>query len=101
MAHTSQTKSLKIGPKSGRVMVTGGEDKKVNLWAIGKSEPILVRVLLLLLGRGSHVIIDLELESAWPCECRGFRQHGLGRGAGCGWEQQWANQAVGPRAGQG
>lgn len=27
---------MALGHKSGRVMVTGGDDKKVNLWAIGK-----------------------------------------------------------------
>lgn len=33
---------LKIGRKSSRVLVTGGEDHKVNLWAIGKPNAILV-----------------------------------------------------------
>lgn len=33
--------SLRIGRQSGRVLVTGGEDKKVNVWAIGKSTPIM------------------------------------------------------------
>ena len=32
---------LKIGRKSAGVMVTGGEDKRVNLFAIGKPKPIL------------------------------------------------------------
>uniref|UniRef100_A0A6N2LEJ7 Katanin p80 WD40 repeat-containing subunit B1 homolog n=1 Tax=Salix viminalis TaxID=40686 RepID=A0A6N2LEJ7_SALVM len=31
----------KIGRKSSRVLVTGGEDHKVNLWAIGKPNAIL------------------------------------------------------------
>jgi len=26
---------LALGPKSGRIMVTGGEDRKVNIWTIG------------------------------------------------------------------
>nr|XP_023023531.1 katanin p80 WD40 repeat-containing subunit B1 [Leptinotarsa decemlineata] len=36
MAHNSNVNCLALGHKSGRVMVTGGDDKKVNLWAIGK-----------------------------------------------------------------
>nr|CAH7757439.1 unnamed protein product [Callosobruchus chinensis] len=36
MAHNANVNCLALGHKSGRVMVTGGDDKKVNLWAIGK-----------------------------------------------------------------
>lgn len=35
-AHSAQVNCLALGHKSGRVMVTGGDDKKVNLWAVGK-----------------------------------------------------------------
>lgn len=35
-AHTANVNCLALGHKSGRVMVTGGDDKKVNLWAVGK-----------------------------------------------------------------
>ena len=42
MAHSSSVNCLKIGRKSSRVLVTGGEDHKVNLWAIGKPNAILV-----------------------------------------------------------
>ncbi|KAL5763597.1 hypothetical protein ACOSP7_019861 [Xanthoceras sorbifolium] len=41
VAHSSQVNCLKIGRKSSRVLVTGGEDHKVNLWAIGKPNAIL------------------------------------------------------------
>ncbi|KAI8819538.1 WD40-repeat-containing domain protein [Fimicolochytrium jonesii] len=41
VAHDAQATCLRIGAKSGRVMVTGGEDRKVNLWAVGKTSPIL------------------------------------------------------------
>ncbi|KAI9203512.1 WD40-repeat-containing domain protein [Polychytrium aggregatum] len=41
VAHTGNVNCLRIGPKSGRVMVTGGEDKRVNLWAIGKTNPVM------------------------------------------------------------
>lgn len=43
MAHSSNVNCLKIGRKTSRVLVTGGEDHKVNLWAIGKPNSILVR----------------------------------------------------------
>jgi katanin p80 WD40 repeat-containing subunit B1 len=40
-AHGGKVSCLKIGPKSGRVLVTGGQDRMVNLWAIGKPQAIL------------------------------------------------------------
>lgn len=42
VAHSAAVNCLKIGRKSSRVLVTGGEDHKVNLWAIGKPNAILV-----------------------------------------------------------
>ncbi|OAY52135.1 katanin p80 WD40 repeat-containing subunit B1 homolog KTN80.4 [Manihot esculenta] len=41
VAHSSSVNCLKIGRKSSRVLLTGGEDHKVNLWAIGKPNAIL------------------------------------------------------------
>ncbi|XP_042379123.1 katanin p80 WD40 repeat-containing subunit B1 homolog KTN80.4-like isoform X1 [Zingiber officinale] len=41
VAHSSNVNCLKIGRKTSRVLVTGGEDHKVNLWAIGKPNAIL------------------------------------------------------------
>ncbi|KAK3004770.1 hypothetical protein RJ639_018305 [Escallonia herrerae] len=41
VAHASSVNCLKIGRKSSRVLVTGGEDHKVNLWAIGKPNAIV------------------------------------------------------------
>lgn len=43
VAHTGAITCLKIGRKSSGVLVTGGQDKKVNVWAIGKPTAILVR----------------------------------------------------------
>uniref|UniRef100_A0A453DG64 Katanin p80 WD40 repeat-containing subunit B1 homolog n=4 Tax=Aegilops tauschii subsp. strangulata TaxID=200361 RepID=A0A453DG64_AEGTS len=40
VAHASNVNCLKIGRKTSRVLVTGGEDHKVNLWAIGKPNSI-------------------------------------------------------------
>lgn len=41
VAHGASVNCLSIGRKSGRVIVTGGDDKKVNLWAVGKSNCIM------------------------------------------------------------
>ncbi|KAL0126718.1 hypothetical protein PUN28_005228 [Cardiocondyla obscurior] len=40
-AHTPNVNCLALGHKSGRVLVTGGDDKKVNLWAVGKQNCIM------------------------------------------------------------
>lgn len=40
-AHGANVNCLALGHKSGRVLVTGGDDKKVNLWAIGKENCIM------------------------------------------------------------
>ncbi|XP_012274168.1 katanin p80 WD40 repeat-containing subunit B1 isoform X2 [Orussus abietinus] len=41
VAHTSNVNCISLGHKSGRVLVTGGDDKKVNLWAVGKQNCIM------------------------------------------------------------
>ncbi|XP_008802561.2 katanin p80 WD40 repeat-containing subunit B1 homolog KTN80.4-like isoform X1 [Phoenix dactylifera] len=41
VAHSSNVNCLKIGRRTSRVLVTGGEDHKVNIWAIGKPNAIL------------------------------------------------------------
>ncbi|XP_041375540.1 katanin p80 WD40 repeat-containing subunit B1-like isoform X2 [Gigantopelta aegis] len=41
VAHGADVHCLAMGHKSGRVMVTGGEDRKVNLWAAGKPHCIM------------------------------------------------------------
>lgn len=43
MGHNADVKCLGLGHKSGRVMVTGGDDRKVNLWSVGKPNCIMVR----------------------------------------------------------
>lgn len=47
VAHPSSVNCLKIGRKSSGVLVTGGEDKLVNVWAIGKPNALMVRPLLM------------------------------------------------------
>lgn len=41
VAHSANVNCLALGHKSGRVLVTGGDDKKVNLWAVGKQNCIM------------------------------------------------------------
>ncbi|ESQ40784.1 hypothetical protein EUTSA_v10012683mg [Eutrema salsugineum] len=41
VAHSAAVNCLKIGRKSSRKLLTGGEDHTVNLWAIGKPNAIL------------------------------------------------------------
>ncbi|KAF6990148.1 hypothetical protein CFC21_007386 [Triticum aestivum] len=41
VAHDAEVRSLAIGKKSSRVFITGGSDRNVNLWAIGKQSPLL------------------------------------------------------------
>ena len=45
VAHGASVNCVSLGHKSGRVLVTGGDDKKVNLWAVGKPNCIMVRHL--------------------------------------------------------
>jgi len=40
-AHTANVNCMSLGGKSGRVLVTGGDDRKVNLWAVGKPSCIM------------------------------------------------------------
>ena len=49
MAHGASVNCLALGHKSGRVLVTGGDDKKVNLWAVGKPNCIMVSLIYFLL----------------------------------------------------
>ena len=49
MAHGANVNCLALGHKSGRVLVTGGDDKKVNLWAVGKPNCIMVSKLIFIL----------------------------------------------------
>jgi katanin p80 WD40 repeat-containing subunit B1 len=41
VAHTSSVNCVRFGRKSGLVFATGGDDRKVNLWRVGKPTNIL------------------------------------------------------------
>lgn len=42
MAHKANVNCLAMGHKSNQVLATGGDDKKVNLWAIGRQSCLMV-----------------------------------------------------------
>jgi len=42
-AHTSDVRCLHLGRRSGSLLATGGDDRKVNVWAIGKPHALVVR----------------------------------------------------------
>ena len=42
MAHGQPINCLHIGRKSNGVLVTGGDDKTVKLWAIGNAQALMV-----------------------------------------------------------
>lgn len=41
-AHSGSVNCLRIGKKACRQFITGGDDKKVNLWSIGNPTPLMV-----------------------------------------------------------
>eukprot|EP00127_Corallochytrium_limacisporum_P007060 Clim_evm20s241 gene=Clim_evmTU20s241 len=67
MAHTEPVNCMTLGPKSGKIMATGGEDKKVKIWTLNKPEP-----LLSLTGHSNPVVCvafdtaeELTLAGSW------------------------------------
>lgn len=42
VAHASNVSSLVLGKASGRLLATGGDDCRVNLWSINKPNCIMV-----------------------------------------------------------
>lgn len=42
-AHSSSVSCLALGKSSGRLLATGGEDCRVNIWAVSKANCIMVR----------------------------------------------------------
>lgn len=41
VAHSTNVNCLSIGKKACRMFITGGDDHKVNLWAIGKPTSLM------------------------------------------------------------
>lgn len=42
-AHSSNVSSLVLGKSSGRLLATGGDDCRVNIWSVNKPNCIMVR----------------------------------------------------------
>lgn len=42
VAHTTNVNCLSMGKKTCRLLITGGDDHKVNVWAIGKPTSLMV-----------------------------------------------------------
>lgn len=42
VAHSANVNCISIGKKACRFLITGGDDQKVNLWAIGKPTALMV-----------------------------------------------------------
>lgn len=66
VGHGASVTCLAIGQKSGQVMVTGGEDKKVNLWAIGKTGAIMVCELICLFA-SVYCLIMIFIRQLYDC----------------------------------
>ncbi|KAI8897385.1 WD40-repeat-containing domain protein [Globomyces pollinis-pini] len=60
LAQSNTVSCLSIGPKSSRVLVTGGLDRIVNLWAIGNHSPVL--------SLQGHVTSIHSVAMDWPEE---------------------------------
>ena len=43
VAHGSNVNCLSLSPSNGHMLATGGDDRKVNLWLVGKPNNIMVR----------------------------------------------------------
>jgi katanin p80 WD40 repeat-containing subunit B1 len=45
-AHNGNVNCLSFGHKSGQIMVSGGEDRVVNVWSVDKDQCVMVRTFL-------------------------------------------------------
>ena len=41
VAHSGPVRVARLGTKSGQVLATGGEDKRVNVWKIGRTSALM------------------------------------------------------------
>ena len=42
VAHSAPVNCVHLGRRSGSVLATGGDDKKVNIWSVGKQNALMV-----------------------------------------------------------
>ena len=112
VAHASNVNCLHIGRRSGGVLATGGDDKQVNLWAIGKPHALVVRTRAervrawrayvpdTLCRRAERLPPCLRAEPHRPRLARGVRRLRRGRGGGSGGRCGRHSEDVGPGAGE-
>lgn len=60
-AHSSSVSCLALAKSSGRLLATGGEDCRVNIWAVSKANCIMVRPELHL----SYSLTSEKMELLW------------------------------------
>lgn len=77
MAHSSNVSSVVLGKGSGRMLATGGDDCRVNIWSVSKPNCIMVRTgLFSAFGDGninSEVWrVENERKDCWGGACGTF-----------------------------
>ncbi|ESQ29327.1 hypothetical protein EUTSA_v10024116mg, partial [Eutrema salsugineum] len=65
LAHSANVNCLNIGKKTLRVLITGGDDYKVNLWAIGKPTSLMWFELLLDIDPTVLLLNVIRLVNFW------------------------------------
>ena len=60
VAHGSNVNCLSLSPNNGHMLATGGDDRKINLWLIGKPNNIMVGLLKLSCDVNIHSYPILE-----------------------------------------
>jgi len=94
IAHTGRTHCARLGEKSGHVLATGGEDKRVNVWKVGQPH-----AKMSLTGHNSSVeclVFDKQEEvlvvgcgggsiQVWNLEYRKMAGTLAGHRTACGW----------------
>lgn len=110
VAHASNVSSLVLGKGSGRLLATGGDDCRVNLWSINKPNCIMVS-LGGRWGRGGEGTVSREgLQAGAGTRSSGRPSQGLGDRAprpclpqlsaqGAPGQPQVAGTVAGPQAG--
>jgi WD40 repeat protein len=61
VAHSSSADCVAFGRKSGRLLATGGDDRKVCVWTIGSPTPICVREGFFQRGFSGKLTTDIPL----------------------------------------
>lgn len=74
VAHNAAVTCLSIGPKTGRLLATASEDRKVNLWPVGKSNCLAVSLILqsstyLILVPDESIHMHTIVSCASNCHC--------------------------------